>query len=109
MKSACRKFRRAEKKHSCAFSPESSAFTLVELIAVIAIIAVLAALVFGVARSAIRSSQTVGSLSNMRQLTGARGNPRRGGPGRFRADAGTDRPCQPRIVAAGRWIFPKHQ
>ena len=46
-------------------------FTLIELLVVIAVIAVLAMLAFGGAKSAIRSSQTAGSLSNMRQLTGA--------------------------------------
>jgi prepilin-type N-terminal cleavage/methylation domain-containing protein/prepilin-type processing-associated H-X9-DG protein len=47
------------------------AFTLTELLLVITIMGVLAALVVGVANGTIQSGRTAGSLSNMKQLTGA--------------------------------------
>jgi len=49
----------------------SAGFTLIEMLVVVAVIAVLALLAFGSFQSAMRSSKTAGSLSNMRQLTGA--------------------------------------
>ena len=55
----------------CSRAHLRAGFTLVEMLVVMAVIALLAYLAFGAARSAIRSSQTAGSLSNMRQLTGA--------------------------------------
>ena len=47
------------------------AFTLTELLVVMTITGVLAALVVGVAKGAIQSGRAAGSLSNMKQLTGA--------------------------------------
>ena len=47
------------------------AFTLTEMLVVMAVIAVLALLAFGSFQSAMQSSKTAGSLSNMRQLSGA--------------------------------------
>ena len=55
----------------CSRAQLRAGFTLVEMLVVMVVIALLAYLAFGAARSAIRSSQTTGSLSNMRQLTGA--------------------------------------